>query len=65
VLQLSPDGQALVSSFEADLAARLGRLTADWPAKKRQAAAATLTALIDAITCDLDEEDQAAESATA
>ncbi|HEY6297677.1 MAG TPA: MarR family transcriptional regulator, partial [Streptosporangiaceae bacterium] len=39
VLQLSPDGQALVSSFETDLAARLGRLIADWPAKKRQAAA--------------------------
>jgi len=57
VLELSPDGQALVSSFEADLAARLGRLIADWPAKKRQAAAATLAALIDAITRDLAEED--------
>jgi DNA-binding MarR family transcriptional regulator len=57
VLELSPDGQALVSSFEADLAARLGRLIADWPAEKRQAAAATLAALIDAITRDLAEED--------
>ena len=57
VLELSPDGQALVSSFEADLAARLGRLIADWPAKKRRAAAATLAALIDAITRDLAEED--------
>jgi len=57
VLELSPDGQALVSSFEADLAARLGRLIADWPAEKRRAAAATLAALIDAITRDLAEED--------
>ena len=57
VLELSPDGQAVVSGFEADLAARLGRLLADWPAKKRQAAAATLAALIDAITRDLAEED--------
>jgi len=64
VLQLSPDGQALVASFEADLAARLGRLAADWPAKKRQAAAGTLAALINAITRDLAEEDQAAEPAT-
>src|SRR6516165_10716986 len=38
VLQLSPDGQAVVTSLEADLATRLGRLIADWPAKKRQAA---------------------------
>ncbi len=61
VLQLSPDGHALVSSFEADLAARLGRLIADWPAKKRQVAAVTLAALIDAITQDLAGEDQSAE----
>jgi DNA-binding MarR family transcriptional regulator len=61
VLQLSPDGQALVTSFEADLAARLGRLIADWPARKRQAAAGTLAALIAAIGQDLSEEDQAAE----
>jgi len=59
VLQLSPDGQALVNGFEADLAARLGRLIADWPAKKRQAAAGTLAALIDAISRDLAEEDGA------
>ena len=58
VLELSPDGQALVSSFEADLAARLGRAIADWPAKKRDAAAGTLAALIDAINRDLAEEDQ-------
>ena len=63
VLQLSPDGQALVSSFEADLAARLGRLIADWPAKKRQTAAVTLAALIDAIQQDLAEEDRAPEPA--
>ena len=59
VLQLSPDGQAVVTSFEADLAARLGRLTADWPARKRQAAASAVTALIDAIQHNLAEEDQA------
>ena len=58
VLRLSPDGQALVTSFETDLAARLGRLMADWPAKKRQAAAGTLVNLIDAINRDLAEEDQ-------
>jgi DNA-binding MarR family transcriptional regulator len=58
VLQLSPDGQAVVHSFEADLAARLGRLIADWPAKKRDAAAGTLAALIDAINRDLAQEDQ-------
>lgn len=63
VLLLSPDGHVLVSSFEADLAARLGRLIADWPAKKRQVAAVTLAALIDAITQDLAEEDQSAEPA--
>jgi DNA-binding MarR family transcriptional regulator len=63
VLQLSPDGQAVVHSFEADLAARLGRLIADWPAKKRQAAANALAALIDAIQRDLAEGDQAAEQA--
>ena len=60
VLQLSPDGQAIVNGFEADLAARLGRLIAGWPAKKRQAAADTLTALIEAIQRDLAEEDQTA-----
>jgi DNA-binding MarR family transcriptional regulator len=58
VLQLSPDGQTVVNSFEADLAARLGRMIADWPAKKRQAAAGTLAALIDAIQRDLAAEDQ-------
>jgi DNA-binding MarR family transcriptional regulator len=63
VLQLSADGQAVVTSFEADLAARLGRLMADWPARKRQAAAGTLTALIGAIQRDLAQEDQAAEDA--
>jgi DNA-binding MarR family transcriptional regulator len=62
VLQLSPDGQAVVSSFEADLAARLGRVIADWPAGKRPAAAGTLAALIDAIQRNLAEEDQAAEN---
>ncbi len=64
VLQLSADGQAVVSSFEGDLAARLGRLVADWPARKRQAAADTLGALIDAIQRDLAEEDKSAEPAT-
>ena len=63
VLQLSPDGQALVNSFEADLAARLGRLIADWPANKRQATAGTLATLIDALMRDLADEDQAAEQA--
>ena len=60
VLQLSPDGQAVVNSFEADLAARLGRLIQDWPARKRQAAAGALAGLIDAIQSDLAEEDTAA-----
>ena len=59
VLQLSLDGQAVVNRFEADLAARLGRLTADWPARKRHAAASAVTALIEAIQDDLAEEDQA------
>jgi DNA-binding MarR family transcriptional regulator len=59
VLQLSLDGQAVVNSFEADLGARLGRLTADWPARKRHAAASAVTALIEAIQDDLAEEDQA------
>jgi DNA-binding MarR family transcriptional regulator len=56
VLELSPGGQAVVSSFEADLAARLGRLIADWPARQRQAAATTLAALIGAIQRDLAED---------
>ena len=62
VLQLSPDGQAVVHDFETDLAARLGRLMAAWPAKKRQAAAAVLTDLIGAIQADLAEEDAAAQA---
>jgi DNA-binding MarR family transcriptional regulator len=61
VLELSPDGQKIVNSFEADLAARLGRLIADWPARQRQAAASTLAALIGAVQRDLAEEDKAAE----
>ncbi len=63
VLQLSPDGQAVVNGFEADLAARLGHLIADWPAKKRQETANTLGGLIDAIQRDLAEEDEAARPA--
>ena len=63
VLQLSQDGQTLVNSFEADLAARLSRLIADWPAKKRQAAAGTLAALIDALMRDLADEDRSAGQA--
>jgi DNA-binding MarR family transcriptional regulator len=59
VLQLSPDGHAVVNSFEAELAARLGRLIADWPAKRRDSAASTLAALIDAIQRDLAAEDEA------
>jgi len=62
VLQLSPDGQAVVNRFEADLATRLGHLTVDWPARKRQAAASVLAGLIDAIQRNLADED-AAESA--
>jgi DNA-binding MarR family transcriptional regulator len=65
VFQLSPDGQAVVTSFEADLAARLGRLIADWPSRKRQAAAITLAGLIDVIQRDLAAEDQAAQSGAA
>lgn len=61
VLKLSPDGQAIVNGFEADLAARLGHLIADWPDRKRQAAAGTLTALIDAIQRNLAEEGEVAE----
>ncbi len=63
VLELSRDGQAVVKSFEADLAARLGHVLVGWPAKKRETAAGTLAALIDAIQRDLAEEDQAAEAA--
>ena len=63
VLQLSPDGQAVVNGFEADLAARLGHLIADGPATKRQAAASTLAGLIDAIQRDLGEQDEAARPA--
>jgi DNA-binding MarR family transcriptional regulator len=61
VLELSPEGQAVVRRFEVDLAARLGRLMADWPAKQRETAAAALAALTEAIQHDLSEEDQAAE----
>jgi DNA-binding MarR family transcriptional regulator len=61
VLELSPGGQATVDGFEADLAARLGRLIAGWPDRKRQAAASTLAALNDAIQRDLAEEDEVAE----
>src|SRR5579871_4352603 len=64
VLQLSPDGQAVVHSFETDLAARLRRLIADWPARKRQAAAGALAALIDAIQRDLADEDQPPKALT-
>jgi DNA-binding MarR family transcriptional regulator len=63
VLELSPGGQAVVSGFEADLAARLGRLIADWPTRQRQAAAATLAALIGAIQHDLAAEDAAEDGA--
>jgi len=35
---------------------------ADWPARKRQAAAGTLAGLIDAIQRDLATEDEAAEN---
>ena len=63
VLELSPDGQDIVHSFEADLAARLSRLIAGWPARKRQAAANILAALIDAIQHDLAEEDTAEDNA--
>jgi DNA-binding MarR family transcriptional regulator len=61
VLELSLGGQAIVNSFEAGLAARLGRLIADWPDRKRQAAASAVTALIDAIQHDLAEEDQSGQ----
>ena len=61
VVQLSRDGQAIVDSFEADLAARLGHLIADWPSRKRQAAAEALADLIDAIGRDLAEEDEAGD----
>jgi DNA-binding MarR family transcriptional regulator len=64
VLELSPEGQAIVNDFEADLAARLGRLIADWPDRKRQAAAGTLAALIHAIQQDLAGEDQPAADGT-
>jgi len=63
VLQLSPDGQVIVHSFEADLAARLSHLIAGWPARKRQAAASTLAALVDAIQHDLAEEDAPEDNA--
>ena len=65
VLELSPDGQDIVHGFEADLAARLSRLIAGWPARKRQAAANILAALIDAIQHDLAEEDKANPAVTA
>jgi hypothetical protein len=60
VLELSPGGQEIVHGFEAGLAARLGHLIADWPERKRQAAASTLADLTDAIQRDLAEEDGAA-----
>ena len=63
VLELSPDGQDIVHGFEADLAARLSRLIAGWPARKRQAAANILAALIDAIQHDLAEEDATEDNA--
>jgi DNA-binding MarR family transcriptional regulator len=61
VLELSPDGQAIVNSFEAGLAARLGHLIAGWPDRKRRAAASTLAALIGAIQHDLADQDEVAE----
>jgi DNA-binding MarR family transcriptional regulator len=63
VLELSPDGQEIVHSFEAGLAARLSHLIAAWPARKQQAAATTLAALIDAIQHDLAEEDAPEDNA--
>ena len=63
MLELSPDGQDIVHSFEADLAARLSHLIAGWPTRRRQAAANILAALIDAIQHDLAEEDVAADRA--
>jgi DNA-binding MarR family transcriptional regulator len=63
VLELSPGGQAVVDSFEADLAARLGQLIAGWPARQRQVAATTLAALVDAIQRDLAAEDAAQDGA--
>jgi DNA-binding MarR family transcriptional regulator len=63
VLELSPGGQAVVNTFEKDLAARLRHLIADWPARKRQAAANALAALIEAIQRDLAEEDDAEDGA--
>jgi len=63
VLELSPGGQAIVNSFEKELATRLSHLIAAWPARKRQAAASTLAALIDAIQHDLAEEDRAEDGA--
>jgi DNA-binding MarR family transcriptional regulator len=63
VLELSPDGQAIVDGFQADLAARLSHAIAGWPARKREAAADTLAALIDAIQHDLAEEDTAGPEA--
>jgi DNA-binding MarR family transcriptional regulator len=63
VLELSPDGQAIADRFQADLAARLGRVIAGWPAGKRQAAAGTLAALAEAIQRDLAEEDTAEQQA--
>ena len=63
VLELSPGGQAVVNSFEAGLAARLGHLIAHWPARKRQAAASTLAALIDVLQQDLATEDTAEDGA--
>lgn len=62
VLQLSPDGQAIVNRFEADLAARLSHVIADWPARKREVAARTLAALIDAIQRNLAAEDDTTEN---
>jgi DNA-binding MarR family transcriptional regulator len=59
VLELSSDGQAITDSFQAGLAARLGRVIAGWPASERRAAASILAALADAIQGDLAEEDAA------
>ena len=61
MVKLSDDGQAVVQRFEEALEARLNRLVADWPPKKREAAADALLGLVQAIHEDMASEDTTSE----
>jgi DNA-binding MarR family transcriptional regulator len=59
VARLSEDGAAVVKGFEQNLEARLTSLVAEWPARKRAAAADALRELVQAIHEDMAAEDGA------